>query len=114
MKRWILAFVLLLGAAVAAKFAYCWACPHLSEQRCALTWLRTQLELTPEQYARVSEIHQRLWPEIERHKNSAVDKPCCDATKRLIDEVSAVLTPAQREKYLKLVSPCPSNGGLGK
>jgi len=118
MKRWIIAFVLLLGAAVAAKFMYCWACPHISEERCTLSWLRTQLDLTPEQFARVSEIHQRLWPEIQKHKAAKEaggdEKACCDVTKRLIDEVSAVLTPTQREKYLKLVSPCSSAGDKGR
>jgi hypothetical protein len=117
MKRWILALVLLLGAAVAAKYAYCWVSPHLSEEHCTLSWLRTQLDLTPEQFARVSEIHQRIWPEIQRHKaakEAGGEKACCDATRRLIDEVSAVLTPAQREKYRRLVSPCSSNGEQGR
>jgi hypothetical protein len=117
MKRWILALVLLLGAAVVAKYAYCWVCPHLSEERCTLSWLRTQLDLTPGQYAQVTEIHHRFWPQIQTHKAAKTadgDKACRDATRQLIDEVIAVLTPAQREKYRKLVSPCSSNGGQGR
>lgn len=117
MKRWILALALLLGTAVAAKYVYCWAWPHLREERCTLSWLRTQLDLTPEQYARVEEIHHRLWPEIQRQqagKQAGSEKACCDATKRLIEEVSAVLTPVQREKYCRLVSPCSQGGEKGR
>jgi hypothetical protein len=113
MKRILLIALLVCTGALGGKYLCEFVSPRINSNRCCITWLQTQLQLSEDQSGKVGEIHARLLPRIEQAKDEDAKSPsnegaCRKATLQLINEVSAVLTPAQREKYLRLVSPCSS------
>lgn len=86
-----------------------------------IRWLSAELNLTDDQASRVRALHvahcpdmDSLYQELEQQRAAApeapacreVEKRCAQSTERLIDEVAAVLEPAQRARYLELVQPC--------
>jgi hypothetical protein len=119
-KRWLLLLVLVAAGAAGGHALYTRMGPKMAPSRCALEWLRTQLVLSPEQFAKIEEIHKRRWPEIRRLKAESpcegkgvesCRKACKAATMTLIDEVCTVLTPEQQADYRRLVAPCGKEDG---
>ena len=125
---WILAVLAL--AAVSGHFGYL----HLAaaptpagapaSTRPELIWLQRELELTPSQLPAVRALHEECWPRVaslrtqlavERRNAQATGNPaacvaveaqCQSGTVTLIQQMTTVLTPAQRQKYLGLVGSC--------
>lgn len=78
---------------------------------CTMSWLRTQLKLTPAQYARLEVLHQEHGAALKRLRDTAPDKAACQESCRLetqafIERVCAELTPEQQTRYRELVAPC--------
>jgi hypothetical protein len=125
---WILAVLTL--AAVGGHFGYL----HLAaastpaaaptSERPELIWLQRELDLTPSQLTVVRALHEKCWARVatlrdqldaERHNASvtgnpalceAVEEQCKSYTVTFIQQMTAVLTPAQQQKYLGLVASC--------
>lgn len=92
--------------------------------RAELVWLERELALSPEQLAAVRTLHEECWAQVatlrvqlERERREArtsgstaacvaVEDECKNCTVMFIRRMTAVLTPAQREKYLSLVAAC--------
>lgn len=115
MKKWILALVLVLAGAAIAHGVYIRVCPRVAENRCTMQWLKAQLDLSPEQFAKIEAIHKARWPmlkQLQKEQQCAKEDGgggggvCERATQELIEAVCAELRPEQRAKYLSLVSPC--------
>lgn len=116
MKRWILAFSLMAVSAVLANVLYTSCRPEKSDAECTMDWLTEQLALTPAQREIIWSAHTRHCPVLENlcarllqcdsGAKAATQQSCQQATRQLITEVCAKLSPAQREKYLRLVSTC--------
>ena len=125
---WILTVFAL--AAVSGHFGYL----HLAaapapagapaSARPELNWLQRELDLTPAQLPAVQALHEKCWPrvaswraqlEAERRNARATGNPaacmaveaqCQSDTVTFIQQMTTVLTPAQRPKYLDLVGSC--------
>lgn len=125
---WILA--ILAVAAVIGHFGYLrivappGATTATATERAELAWLERELALSPAQLTAVRALHEECWarvallrPQLERERRDArtsgsaaaclaVEDECRNCTVTFIRRVTAVLTPAQREKYLSLVAAC--------
>lgn len=115
MKRLILALVL---ACITGAAAYAVFLRTRTENRqfdCEISWLSHKLELTPEQTARVRALHVQYCPTMNGLKAacarnhdaaqaSELAQACRVSTAKLIETVSAELTPVQREKYQQLLA----------
>jgi len=120
MKRWAFILTLLCAGALVGRAVYSAARP-VTEQSCTMEWLRKELNLTDAQVARIEQLHsqtdgtmQKLRSEYAQCDQKLTDgarKACENATRQLIDRVSAELTPEQRSKYLHLVAPCTRGDG---
>jgi len=89
-----------------------------------LLWLQRELDLTASQFTAVHALHEEGGPrvaslraqlEAERRNAQATGNPAADVameaqcrtyTVTFIQQMTTVLTPAQRPKYLGLVGPC--------
>ncbi|HEX2852612.1 MAG TPA: hypothetical protein VHO24_05185 [Opitutaceae bacterium] len=89
-----------------------------------LVWLQRELDLTPSQLTAVRSLHEESWTRVERlraqleaeRRNaratgnaaycSVVEAQCRSCTVTFVEQMTTVLTPAQREKYLGLVGSC--------
>ena len=89
-----------------------------------LSWLQRELELTSSELRAVNAMHEEYWPgvakmrvqlEAERRNAQVTGDPsacvameaqCKGSTGSFIQQVTVVLTPAQRQKYLGLVGSC--------
>ena len=115
MKRLIFALVL---ACVSGAIAYAVLLKTRSASRqfdCEISWLSHKLALSPEQTVRVRELHLKYCPTMNG-LNAACAKnhdparapelmqACRDSTAKLVETVSASLTPEQRDKYLHLLA----------
>lgn len=95
-----------LGHTVYVKVKTC-----TSSVGCTMSWLSTQLQLTPEQYAWIEALHKEHAAALLRLKQKAGGKEprpesCKAETKAFIEKVCAELNPEQRKRYLELVAPC--------
>lgn len=89
-----------------------------------LIWLQRELDLTPSQLAAARALHEECWPRVARLRAEldaerraaeatgnratclAVAGQCKSYTVTFIEQMTTVLTPAQRQKYLSLVGSC--------
>jgi hypothetical protein len=89
-----------------------------------LIWLQRELDLAPSQLPAVRALHEECWPQVARLRvqldaerrnvrvtgNPAacvgVEEQCKSCTVTLIQQMTTVLTPEQRQKYLGLVGSC--------
>jgi len=115
MKRLIFALVL---ACVSGAVAYAVLLRTRSASQqfdCEITWLSHKLSLTREQTIRVRELHLKYCPTMnglnaacagssDPARASELVKACRESTAKLVEMVSAELSPEQRAKYLELVS----------
>jgi hypothetical protein len=125
---WILTFVAV--AALSGHFGYLHlvAAPALvgptAGARPELIWLQRELDLTPSQLTAVHALHKECWTRVaslraqldaERRTAQttgnagacvAVEEQCKRSTVTFIQQMTTVLTPAQRPKYLDLVGAC--------
>ena len=103
-----------------------------------LAWMRSELQLTDAQYARIRELHEASSPKLRamaaqvaqlqgeftafeqmRRTNDRVDflefarfvenrrhvsRECLDSTRQLVLAVAEVMTPPQRQRYIRLVA----------
>ena len=112
MKRWIIAIFLVIASSALAGSIYSWLRePAAPPERCTMDWLADELALTDVQYTKIWALHSKLCPQISRLDRvcSAVggERPACERmTSQLIEEVSAQLSPTQRDKYLRIVESC--------
>jgi Spy/CpxP family protein refolding chaperone len=92
--------------------------------RTELIWLQRELDLTPSQLTTVRALHEECWTRVaklrvqldaERRNARATGNPaacvaaeeqCKSCTVTFIQQMTTVLTPAQRQKYLGLVGSC--------
>jgi hypothetical protein len=116
MKRLILVLVLVCGSGVAAYAVFLKTHTAANQQfDCEISWLSHKLSLTPEQTARVRELHLKYCPTMnglqascshnqDSEKRMELAQACRDSTAKLVEAVSAELTPVQKEKYLQLLA----------
>ena len=103
-----------------------------------LAWIKTELQLTDAQYARIKELHRASSPrlramavqvaqlqtefaEFEKVRRTTdrvdflefarfvetrrqINRACLDSTRQLVLATAEVMTPQQRERYLRLVA----------
>jgi hypothetical protein len=127
-RIWILAGLVL--TAVSAHFGYlCLAAAPApagapESVRPELIWLQREVDLAPSQLPAVNALHEEYWPRVAKsrvqldteRRNAevtgnpaacvAMEAQCKGSTVSFIEQVTAVLTPEQRQKYLGLVGPC--------
>jgi hypothetical protein len=94
---------------------------------CQLDWMKTELKLSDEQFARIKTIHEQSSPRLlalaaqvvrmrdeydafERERTTsgqrrAIDRECLTSTQQLVADASRVMTTQQRERYLGLLGP---------
>ena len=115
MKRLIFALVL---ACVTGAVAYAVLLKTQAANRkfdCEISWLGYKLALTSEQITRVRELHLKYCPTMNGlnaacARNRDVDRApelaqaCRNSTAKLVEAVSAELTPEQKQKYLQLLA----------
>jgi len=115
MKRLIFALVL---ACVSGAVAYAVYFKTQSANRqfdCEISWLSYKLSLTPQQTARVRELHLKYCPTMnglnaacsrnhDTARSAELAQACRESTTKLVETVSAELTPGQRANYLKLLA----------
>jgi len=120
MKRLFFALVL---ACVTGGIAYAVFWKTQSANRafdCEISWLSYKLALTPEQTARVRELHVKFCPTMNglnaacaRNHDPArapeLARACSDSITKLVETVSAELTPEQKERYLRLLAARDEN-----
>ena len=111
MKRAFLFLLLFVVGALIGRSLHGTA-PGVADDDRKIAWLARELALTDAQRARVAAIHQQHCPRIctlgercETGEPRAV-QACREATRVLVDAVSAELTAAQRERYHALVASC--------
>lgn len=133
---WI--FAVLAVAAVIGHFGYLRvvvptaATAVTTTERAELVWLERELGLTPAQLTTVRALHEECWAQVatlrtqlERERREArttgstaacvaVEDECKSCTVMFIRRMTAVLTPAQREKYLSLVAACLPPAATGQ
>lgn len=114
MKRLLIVLLLACVTAGAAYAIFLRACPEQKKFDCEIKWLSHKLALTPEQTERVRAIHLQHCPSMnglglqaktcgEPTRKVELKQACNESTRRLIEAVSAELTPPQREAYVKLL-----------
>jgi hypothetical protein len=123
-----LAWLLVVGvmAAASAHFAYLQFATGLAPaaDRPELAWLQRELSLSPDQCAQVQALHETWTPQLAALRTQlqqerravrvtgntaaciAIEDECKMCTVTFIRQVTALLTPPQREKYLALVREC--------
>jgi hypothetical protein len=115
MKRLIFALVL---ACVSGAVAYAVYFKTQSANRqfdCEISWLSYKLALTPQQTARVRELHLKYCPTMnglnaacsrnhDTARNAELAQACRESTTKLVETVSAELTSEQRTIYMKLLA----------
>ena len=115
MKRLIFALVLacVTGAAAYAVF---WKTQAANRQfDCEISWLGHKLSLTPEQLVRVRELNLKYCPMMNGLTESCTSshdparaqelaRACRESTAKLVEAVSAELTPDQKKGYLQLLA----------
>jgi len=120
MKRLLFALVL---ACVTGAIAYAVFWKTQSANRdfdCEISWLSYKLALTPEQTARVRELHLKFCPTMNglnaacaRNRDPArapeLARACSDSIAKLVERVSAELTQEQKERYLRLLATRETN-----
>ncbi len=117
MKRALFFLGVLLASALLGGAVYAALRPARTADERKMDWLADRLELTPAQRAKIWELHAQSCPQIGKLgmacsvESPGARKQCRIATERLVRAVSAELTPAQREEYLKLVAPCLASAG---
>lgn len=130
MIRLISILAVLVLAAVSGHFGYL----HLiaapapaatpTSARPELSWLQRELDLTPSQLPAVRALHEECWPrvvslraQLEAERRNAhvtrnpavclaVEEQCKSSIVTFIQQMTMVLTPAQRQKYVGLVETC--------
>jgi hypothetical protein len=119
MKRLLLALLLACLAGTAAYAIFYKARSDDSKFDCEMSWLSQKLALTPEQSKHVRELHEKFCPSMNGMKaklaccdaaqKTELQQACCASSDKLVEAVSAELTPSQREAYAKLLVPmkCP-------
>jgi small-conductance mechanosensitive channel len=140
MKRTVLVLTLGLVTGLAAHFA----CYELQAPRSTdsldtqLAWMKTELQLSDAQYARIKELHQASSPRLRdlaaqvnqlqaefaafeqvRQTRDRVDfldfarfvdarrhvnRECLDSTKQLVLASAEVMTPVQKQRYIRLIA----------
>lgn len=115
MKRGVL-FMLLLGLGTfLGGVVYAALRPERTDDDRKLGWLATQLVLTNDQQAKIRVLHEQYCPKICRlgamcgGNAPEASRQCRNATKELVQAVSAELTEDQRKRYLEMVA-----GGVGE
>jgi len=115
MKRLIFALVLACVTGAAAYAVY-WKTQAANRQfDCEISWLSHKLALTPEQTARVRELHLKYCPTMNglnlactRNQDPSrapeLAQACRESTAKLVEAVSAELTPGQKEGYQQLLA----------
>jgi hypothetical protein len=140
MKRMLLILTLGLavGAGVHVAYYRLHQPPSTDTLEGQLAWMRTELELTDTQFARIKEIHQASGPHLraiaaqlaglqaeflafERSRSTTdevdfiefaryvelrrhVSNESQDSTHRLVLAATGVMTPVQRQRYIRLVA----------
>lgn len=125
MKRWL---GLALAAVLLAVTAHAWyvrAHRPVEPYGPEIAWLARELALSPDQITRIHAVHVAHCPQLdvlhcelvnERTAGGDIERcetiqnQCASSTEMLIREVSLLLTPAQRPRYLELVAPCLRSG----
>ncbi len=116
MKRLFFALVLACVVGTVGYGVFCKTQARNREFDCEISWLSNKLSLTPQQTARVRELHLKYCPMmnglnaacVNNHDSARapeLEQACRDSTSKLIETVSAELTPKQKDVYLKLVAP---------
>lgn len=114
MKRLLLVFLLVTAVGGAAYGTYIWKRPVNPGFDCEIRWLSHKLELSPAQTARVRELHLRYCPTMNGLKGEldgntdpgrqpALQQACRDSSARLVEAMSAELTPSQKQVYRELL-----------
>ncbi|RXK53034.1 hypothetical protein ESB00_15080 [Oleiharenicola lentus] len=148
MKRVLLTLLLGLATGTAVHYAY-FDFHHRGADTLEgkLAWIRTELNLSDAQFARISALHQASHPRLQhmaeqvaqmqaefaefertRRTNDRVNflefarfvesrrelnRECLDSTRQLVLASAEVMTPEQRERYIKLVATAePLMGAL--
>ncbi|MFT3782513.1 MAG: hypothetical protein QM790_10910 [Nibricoccus sp.] len=117
MKRILIALVLACVTGVAAYAIFCRALPENKKFDCEIKWLSHKLSLSSEQTERVRAIHVKYCPSMNGlgakvkscsnpDEKTELKQACAKSTAKLVEEVCAVLTPAQRAEYLRLLDEC--------
>lgn len=115
MKRLFLVLLLACLTCAGGYEIFIKARPENKKFDCEIKWLSHKLSLTPEQATRVRAAHVKHCPSMnglgEELKSCADPKRaaelkqlCGESADKLVEAVSAELTPLQREEYLKLLS----------
>ena len=113
MKRLALVIILVVVSGVVAGSLYALLRVPASDERCTMDWLARELALDSNHYEKIWAVHARRCTEIRALGGSHAQPACAQATESLIAEVSAVLTPTQREKYSQLVAVCRQQSTSG-
>jgi DNA repair exonuclease SbcCD ATPase subunit len=113
-----------------------------------LAWIRTQLDLAPDQYRQLKQLHEQLGPrqlqlaaEVERLRaafarfererreagevdflevaraaadSRSLDRECDASARQLVSAATRVMTPEQRQRYLRLLAPALKDAGTGQ
>jgi len=115
MKRLLIALLLACVTGAAAYAVFMKARPENAAFDCEIKWLSHKLALTPEQTDRVRALHLKYCPTMNglkaacaRNQDSSrvreLEQACRDSSVKLVEAVSAELTPVQRENYMKLLA----------
>ena len=140
MKRAAITILLGLVVGLATHFTYfrLQAMPPTETLDGQLAWMRTELQLTDTQFARIKELHEASSPHLRtlaaqvtqmqsefaafeqlRRTSDRVDflefarfvetrrhvsRECLDSTRKLVLAAAEVMTPLQRERYIRLVA----------
>ncbi|HZZ59049.1 MAG TPA: hypothetical protein VFE31_14550 [Opitutaceae bacterium] len=135
--------VVVLGAGAALATHWGWyrlhAAPAAIELTDQLAWMKAELRLNDEQYARIASLYRANSPRLQalsaqvarmreayqafesarvrtdrvdflafadfmRHQRE-LDRECAATLQELVDATSGVMTPAQRERYVRVVRP---------
>lgn len=118
MKRVWFFLGLIVASAVLGGAGYAALRPARTADERKMDWLAQRLALTPQQRMKIWRLHTQQCPMIGklgaecRVASPDAEQRCRRATERLVQAVSAELTPAQRTEYLQLVSSCLESGAV--
>jgi hypothetical protein len=118
--------LIIVLAAASAHFGYYHLAQEKGDQRenTRLAWLSAELDLTPAQRVQVQALHEMWSPHLEQLRRDleserqaagstgntaaclAVEDECKACTVTFVRQMAALLSDAQRQKYLALVAAC--------
>jgi hypothetical protein len=106
-------FILLLGlGTVLGGMVHATLRREPTDDERKLCWLEAELDLTPDQQAKIKALHVSYCPEICRlglscgRNTPEASEQCRKATRELVRAVAAELTADQRKRYLEIVASC--------